>query len=389
MGWSAGAAALALVGGAAGHSRAAAPRGGDGSPSLRPVTLSAEESSIATGIAQLIKHDVALALAGRADAAVQARGYAGIVDAYARKLPRSAEEQLRRGAADLLRASDTIQNEHFGRLGGSRPMSRKQIAAQHEKDFHRWVRKLPEPSMPLPGFMENAKVYQKVSFRLVSVTCKEETDEVGADEILLGGVAVHPFGEQKHIAPFKVSNDFDKGETVTYPPVFPPGKFDFNDPTKGKSLATFSLVDHGGKGWPGRVYGLNLVMGEQDSGGFSQLIHDIWKKVGDEVTTLVATGVGAAIGGSFGGIIGAAAGAVVGFVVGLFKDALDNKDDLVGHQTFNLKLDFPFTGSFTTAKAKAAQAKSPSTLYASSPKTLVFKGDGGRYDVKLSWRVHM
>ena len=110
--------------------------------------------------------------------------------------------------------------------------------------------------------------YNKLDFRLVSVKCVEETDEVGSDEILLGGSAVGSFGDHVKVAPFLVGNAFDKGDVRPFPSPLS-GKFDAKDPTKGKVLATFDLKNHGAKGYgaPGRQYALSLVMGEQDSGG--------------------------------------------------------------------------------------------------------------------------
>ena len=43
------------------------------------------------------------------------------------------------------------------------------------------------------------------------VRCLEETDEVGDDEINLGGNATDPFGNTSLVNQFKVSEDVDSG----------------------------------------------------------------------------------------------------------------------------------------------------------------------------------
>ena len=119
-------------------------------------------------------------------------------------------------------------------------------------------------------------------------------------------------------------------------------------------------------------------------GGFSAMVNDIWDEVGSEVTSAVGTAVGEAIGGWLGAIVGAIVGFVVDFLV---NEIFNNKDDVVGYATYELTIAYPFHGSFTGSAFKAKQAKAPKGCYASKPSTLKFKGDGGYYQAKVSWRV--
>lgn len=241
----------------------------------------------------------------------------------------------------------------------------------------------PKKKMPP---MVGGPTYSKLDFRLVSVKCIEETDEVGSDHILLGGAAIGAFGESHQIGTFTVGKNFDKGETRPYPH-FLSGNWDPKDPTKGKVLATFNLKSHASKGYvfPGRGYALSLMMGERDSGGgFNGLVNKVWDKVGNEVTAAIGTQVGEAIGGWLGAVVGAIAGFVVDFLIGAI---FNNKDDLVGHATYEMKIMAPWHASFTGAAFKSKQAKSPPGVYAAKPVSLYFKGDGGKYVAKVSWRV--
>ncbi len=388
----AGASAFAVsIGGA--RSALAGPRGGEATPfpSLEPVVLDAESKAAAAALADEIKYDIALSLAGKADAATQARGFGQVVDAYARAQGRGAEAAIRKSAAKLLGASASVKKAHFGPLAVAAPADRHVLSKKTRDKVALIAKRVAkqeavEQEDKLPNLLEKAKSYSKLDFRLVQVKCVEETDEVGSDHILLGGAAISSMGEKKKIDSFTVGNKFDKGDTRPFPHPLS-GNFDPNDMTKGKVLATFDLKSKGAKGYgsPGRSYALSLVMAEHDSGGgFDKLVNGIWDKVGKEVTGAVSTAIAEAIGGWFGAVVGEVVGAVIDFLV---DTIFNNKDDLIGYATYEVKIMYPFHGSFTTAAAKAKQAKAPAGLYAAKPKSLVFKGDGGKYVADVSWRV--
>lgn len=208
--------------------------------------------------------------------------------------------------------------------------------------------------------------YKKVGLFIKQVRCLVETDEVGADEIALGGLAVDPDGKATRlITPFRVSGDFDQGEKVTYP--------------NGRLFAEWT-IDRS-DGWP-HVYGATLVMMEQDDGGFYRFLLDLWNVVKAEVIAAVATAAGGAIGAVLGNavvpIVGAAVGFVLGVLVPWFISLFDNADDLVGVHTPMLSL-----AASSNEYYQWAGLLDPPRLF-----DLRFRGDGGSYLVSCYYKVY-
>jgi hypothetical protein len=56
--------------------------------------------------------------------------------------------------------------------------------------------------------------YKKLGFYITQVRSVVETDEVGSDEILLSGFGVAPTGAMTGVPIWKVTDDFDEGDTV-------------------------------------------------------------------------------------------------------------------------------------------------------------------------------
>ncbi|HYP01399.1 MAG TPA: hypothetical protein VER76_14510 [Pyrinomonadaceae bacterium] len=212
--------------------------------------------------------------------------------------------------------------------------------------------------------LEAGKRFKKLRLYIREVRCIEETsDGPGSDEINLGGTIVGATGNTVLVDQFQVSDDFDAGES--------------RDPNRvfgGYTLRTES------QGFP-YVYTAVVVMAEKDDGGFYKFLKELWEKVGDKVQQavagLVGAGVGAALGalaGPIGAVVGAVFGALIGWLISLF----DNADDIVGVKTVQLGLGACTKSYYDWAKLTTAQGLKS---------TLFFKGDDGRYEVDLSWKV--
>lgn len=254
------------------------------------------------------------------------------------------------------------------------------------------VEKKPKWSGPL---------VKRVEFQLNSVKCVEETSgESGSDEILLGGNLITPGGVVKKIERFKVSDDFDEGEAVYYDyelcNAFPPGQVPYfikcsngsrSDVYRGRKLEATLLGDD--IPWPATL-GLVLVMGEEDpGGGFGVMLQDIYAALEDEIKKKLDE-LGAEAGEAMGGDIGAAVGAALAYVAGAFLDWLvslfNNEDDLVASKDWTIQLATPELDNIRTLSSDNLAA--PAGVWASPMKSLQFRGDGGRYDMRLHWRVN-
>lgn len=226
---------------------------------------------------------------------------------------------------------------------------------------------LPEKQMLESGGnpdLEAGLRFKKVKLIVRQVRCIEETDgEPGSDEINLGGSIVGATGNNKLVDQFQVSDDFDEGERRNPNKVF--GSYTIRTEPQGFPY----------------VYTAVIVMAEKDDGGFYKFLKELWDKLGDKVQDMVKGAVGAGIGaalGSLAGPIGTIIGAVFGAFIGWFIELFDNPDDIVGVKTVQLGL-----GACTRSYYDWAKLTTPQGLKS----TLFFKGDGGRYEVDLAWKV--
>jgi hypothetical protein len=244
--------------------------------------------------------------------------------------------------------------------------------------------------------------FKKLGLFIKEVECIEETNEPSdSDEINLGGVFTDADGQVTHlINEFKVSDDFDEGERVLYPPPVIPSMPElmaglaedlnklqklfadaYNQP--GKKIAEWAIRTD--LGWP-TAYAGAIVMAEKDQGGFWKFLQELLGKIVEEVEKALKMGIGAAIGGvvgaKIGGIWGAVVGAVVGFIVGAIIDLItaDNPDDIMGTA--------PLVMSFGAATLSYYQW----TGLLKQPHPDVFpisyKRDGGHYRVWCYYQVY-
>mgnify|MGYP001447735127 FL=1 len=211
--------------------------------------------------------------------------------------------------------------------------------------------------------------FKKLGLFIKRVKCVEETDEVGADEIAVGGSKTDPDGTTHLVHQFMIDDDFDKGEIKTFP-------------GNGRKFAEWNLVTDAG--YP-QVYGSVMVFAEKDDGGFHKFLVELWRIVGDFVTKkvgqLTGAAIGAALGSAFAGIgalIGAAIGWLIGEIVKWIIELFDNPDDIIATKTFLLGL-----GAATKSYYEWAKLIGPQTL-----SQTIFSGDGGRYAVWWQYRVY-
>jgi hypothetical protein len=251
----------------------------------------------------------------------------------------------------------------------------------------------------------------KIEFHLNRVKCVDETSDGGdSDEILLGGQLIEPNGNIKKLDRFKVSDDFDAGEIRHY---------DFNSckdlPPDFAAMFKDELCPNGGPGdiYRGRklvgstidlqmfpfpaTYSLVTILGEQDEGGFGDIIQDIYDALKGELDkAFEAAGVaaGAALGGALGSVvpgignaIGAAIGAALGWLLGEFIEWLTGlfEDDLIQARHWTIQLASPEMAALRTLAGDPLPA--PAGVVASPLKKLTYKGDDGKYEAHLHWRA--
>ena len=208
-----------------------------------------------------------------------------------------------------------------------------------------------------------------VRLRLHKITCLDNTSEIDKDEIAFGGVAVGPDGTLKKVNRQGIPVKFkDPGDAYTFQPVY--------------TLCEYSLTH--APSYPLGVL-FELAVCEEDSGGFSNFLQELWDAVKDHVEAiLIAVGaaagsaIGAAVGGSIGTIagpigtvIGLALGAIVGGVVSAIIKSF--QDDIFTVKELSLALG-------------TATATFDGTL-TSPTESCDFIGYGGHYRAYYSWQL--
>ncbi len=276
-----------------------------------------------------------------------------------------AERAIAVEHAKALIASPVLRQAQFRHLATATALKPLQVqpstAALLKKYAAEHAAKLPSPKQPSADEVAGAK-YKKLYLCVNDVHCFEESDEVGSDEIALGGMAIGALGGQARIDEFMVSDDFDEGESVN---LF-------------KRFAGFNL--HTEPGFP-YSYTAIVTMAEKDDGGFHDFLVKLWDAVGEEVKEAVTGAVGAAVGaaiGTLGGVIGTVVGAIVGALVGWLISLFDNEDEILGTRTLRMTL-----GAATKSYYDWAKLTSPDGY----PFTVTFRGDNSNYRLRGCWRV--
>lgn len=336
---------------------------------LRPPT--AEEKRIANEIAERIKQEILLVVSNPR-AKFAAGSYAALVQNSLRRKP-ALSARLTKQSAKMKRTVSRGKTLGTAASAVASPIvlkkamgDRLKLAVKHAPKV---VFRMPSKKVTLkPGVFKDL-FYNKVGFYLKRVKCLEETNEIGSDEILLGGHGIDPTGKIIKIPQWKVSNDFDKGETRWYTP--------------HRKVVEYSLA--AGNYWP-KPYVITLAMGEEDGGGFYDILKSIWDKVGKEVSAAIGAAVGAAIGAAVGSsvpVIGTIIGAVVGALIGWLITLFDNPDDFVDLVSWTLWLGARHKPYFQSLGGLTYQ----NDQFIAPPGWMKFRGDGGKYDAELYWKV--
>lgn len=371
-------------------------RGGTPAPTLLAPTnkLGPAEQDLARQIAAAVKHASVVA-AANPDARFLRGSYAGLTQEYVRKIGSKERNQAKIRATRMLSAPVATRQRTFGKFAAKtvkehqngiisvdRGLAKKATdeLLSRQRRFRKGTANLSKHGLKK---IEHAK-YSKVGFFLNEVKCFDETDgEAGdSDEVDMGGVAISPTGTIVKIKAFEVSDDFDKGERVRYYNESS-GNFDPADRYRGRALAVFDL-NEAGLEFPGS-YSLSLTMVETDNGGFASVLNNLWEKVADDVKKAIVK-AGKAYLGDFGAILAAIVNLVldevVAFLINLFTGG---SDDLIASVTGNLGLGSPNKSYFSGLSGR--ELSTPTDVWAAQRQKWNFHGDGGRYRIKMHWRV--
>lgn len=314
--------------------------------------------------------------------------------AFARLSPKRLK-RARAKASALLTAASTIKLEHFGIYGDESyhaaklPPKPDPAVSGAVKDVAEKQNKQSKPKQD-----EGPKL-RRFEIHLNSVRCNEETDEVGADELMLGGHVIEPNGNIVDIGSWLVYDDFDQGEVMVfdwsvcrergpeYSAYCPNGSA--KDPYAGRRLVSSKFPANTPASWA-----FVLVAGEQDDGGFGDLLNDFYAELKDEIDEAVV-GLGGAVGsvafswlGPIGSAIGAAIGAALSALFEWFMNLWDNQDDFIAARSRT------FTFKHNTEKHLAqheGRLPGPKGVIVGEMNAFDMVGDGGSYRVRYHWRV--
>lgn len=296
------------------------------------------------------------------DLAARVRAF-GTLESARPHLGRTGARALRRvtHAETVLKA----QRAKASSLDGTRLMSELASAATTLG----WAEQLGPASPVQPKVNEDLVAglkYTRLKMFITEVRCREETNESGADHVLIGGTRTNYLGETTTVDQWTVDGSMSTGEKRSF--------------GMSKVFARWNLA-RDQDAFP-YVYTAVVVLGEHDDGGFSDLVKEIWSLVDTQVKAAIAGLVGAAIGVALGGV-GAVIGLLVGTLVGLLIDWLlslfgSNEDDLIDVEVLTMTL-----AASTKSYYDWARLTSPTGW----TKTLFMWGDGGRYEVDVAFRV--
>jgi hypothetical protein len=364
-------------------------------PSLLTVRPSLPTDPPLRGLAAdvLAKARYALAIAAAGETVAKPGRLDRLFQAFLSTRTRSTRAGYQTRGAALLDAPNALRSVNFGRYAAVDPKEYSRSGSDHVGDHiatnldpaaiknslgkvrdgllglgpalqqaatHIGDQKKPTPSLRLdPDWLEGLK-FKKMRLFIERVACLEETDEVGSDEINMGGTAIDPAGHSWVIDEFEVSDDFDQGEKV--------------DLGTGRVFAAWNLVT--AEPFP-HVYHAIMVMAEKDDGGFTDFLNGLWEAINTEVA-LVAASAGITVGDPVGGVLAGLVSDAVGSLVGWILGAFDNSDDIVDVVPSKMTL-----GSCTRSYYDWAKLTSPEGWSFLAD----FIGDGGHYRVRGTYRV--
>ncbi len=353
-------------------------------PTLAPLaaSLSPQEKAFAEALAERVKH-AAVAAASKPSTSFARGSYARLTHRYIKKMPKAKRAAAKAEATKLLAAPIAERKAKFGSLADMAVADHKRtlspVRPQMAKAANRVIKRRMKKSAGAASQVMSKLPYTKVGFHLNEVHCTEETDEVGADEIMISTILVAPDGTTRKNGPFTVSRDFDEGETKVYYKANHKS-FDPKDPRRGRRLAAAPLA---GAEFPGS-WTLLVLMFERDDGGFGAFFRDLYAMVADEakVALISAGAMTGPLGAYIGELMSHILAGLLDFFAWLFHNPDDYIDDNQGILTLNSDANAYFEG-FNDGRDGAA----PANVWASKLQTMKFRGDGGRYEAKIHWRV--
>ncbi|MFC7534455.1 hypothetical protein [Actinoplanes sp. GCM10030250] len=193
---------------------------------------------------------------------------------------------------------------------------------------------------------------KELALRIHKVTCKDETSELGKDEIYLGGTSVDEDADTKTVPAFKVKS-FSTGGVQAYNP---PKRF------------TYFNVREGGTKFP-KSYSVVLVLIEHDMGDIAGFLDKVADAVRDRLRQEL---IKAGSKGPIEMLIALGLAYVMDKVFAWLKTLWG--DEIFSPRTLSLKLP--------TASHRFPGGKLDSPDY-----TLSYKGHGGAYEVVYDWQL--
>ncbi len=248
--------------------------------------------------------------------------------------------------------------------------------------------------------------FTRIAYELNSLKCIEKQDSSAHDEILISGNLVDRDGNVTKIDRIKYQGfssgeckylDYEAGASGLFAPICqaaghvdnicPHGSVD--DVYHGRKLIDSKLSGPG-------VWVVMLVLGEQDDGGFTGWMSDLYKQLKAEVDKLVEEvlqAVGETIGAALStylGPLGEALGVAIGWALGKLYEWLtsligDPEDDILGAFSWTTQFD-----QRTQAYVKTMSSDplpSPKGTWATSMKKFTYKSQGGHYEMRWHWRA--
>lgn len=220
--------------------------------------------------------------------------------------------------------------------------------------------------------------HAKLSFKLESILCEDETDwDLGDDAISMGGMAIDSSTPQiKKIQEFQIKTnsgeDFKTGR-----------RKDWNSDL---TFVEFNLQNS--NVWP-RTFVATLLLFEKDLGGATAFLQTLWDGTKEQiiplVTQLATAAVAGAVTGTVAGVsIGGPLGAVAGFIAGVAVSALVaviiemSKDDLIGD---------PENPLITFALLENQADLWPGNLTIGQTEFFDFKGSDALYRARGHWEL--
>lgn len=380
------------------------PEGSDGPPEVK---LDAQSSKLAQLLVHKTRHAFALAAANPTAKFAPGSIHATAASAVAAMSAKRAQRAKTRATA-MLAASATDKTASFGPYATASLASataKQSVDIQLSPVVKEVTLKLKDAQKKSEKEKEKPEPkYTRLMWQLNSVKCITKQDNSAHDEILISGYVIERDGTCVKIDRIKYEG-FSSGEKkyLDYEGcAAAPGAKAFlesigmcphgstDDVYRGRKLVESKM------GGPG-TWVFMLVLGEQDDGGFSGWLSDLYKKLKKEIDELVEQvlkGVGEAVGAALSayiGPLGEALGVAIGWALGKIYEWItsligDPQDDILGAYSWTSQFQ-ERTQSYVKSLVPD-RLPSPKDTCASPIKKFSYKSQGGHYEVRWHWRAY-